>query len=201
MEAHIDESIRRLEATGRWTRWLFVDSAAVALAAACAAVYSGNLAFALALGAACLAVMGFCMRASRQELIGRLAARGDAYFIPEVAQYGEQVAAPAQRAVLSRWLREAVDSCGDHATWYAEERVLAYREEIVTLAREFGAPDAFVSPVSAVACKRLLTRMVESPLYNYKLPPENLRAALFRIRAGIQLGDGAAQAARSSHAT
>jgi hypothetical protein len=201
MDAHIDHAIHRLRVTKRWTCWLWIDAAAVAVAAAIVALFLPNLAFGLAVGAAGLAVAALLVRANRRELIAQLALRRDAYFIPEVAQYGAHVAGPDQRAALSHWLREAVENCGEHVTWYAEERVLALREEIVTLASEFGAPNALVTPQSAVQCKRLLTRMVESPLYNYKLPPENLRAALYRIRAGISLEPGACTAQRSSQAT
>ncbi|MFN8162551.1 MAG: hypothetical protein U0R26_01730 [Solirubrobacterales bacterium] len=188
----VDDAIRKLEIMGRWSRWLLVDSAVVALAAAVLVIVSTGLAIALGLGAACLLAAALAVGGQRRELIGRLAVRGDAYVIPEVARYGRRAAAPAQLARLSDWLREAVDSCGDHYTWYVEERVLAYAEEIVTLASELRAPDVSVTPVSAVECKRLLTRMVESPLYNYRLPPENLRASLYRIRAGIRPAAGAA---------
>jgi hypothetical protein len=42
-----------------------------------------------------------------------------------------------------------------------------------------------VAPTSAAACRRLVGRTADSPLYNEELPPEDLTAALFRIRAGI----------------
>ncbi|MFN8160242.1 MAG: hypothetical protein U0R52_04245 [Solirubrobacterales bacterium] len=187
----VDDAIRKLKVTGRWSRWLLVDSAVVALTAA-VLVGSTGLALALGLGAVCLLAAALAVRDHRRQLIGRLAARGDAYVIPEVARYGARAAAPAQLARLSDWLREALDSCGEDHTWYVEERVLANAEEIVNLVSELRAPDLSVTPVSAVECKRLLTRMVESPLYNNMLPPENLRASLYRIRVGIRPTTGPA---------
>jgi hypothetical protein len=56
------------------------------------------------------------------------------------------------------------------------------------LAHELAAPAARVEPATAVACRRLVTRPVESPLYNPNLPEEDLRALLLRIRAGITSG-------------
>ena len=53
------------------------------------------------------------------------------------------------------------------------------------LAEELASPHLSVSPQGAVECRRLLTRGVESPLYNQEVPEEDLRAALLRIRAAI----------------
>lgn len=190
MEAQLKETIRRLEATKRWSNFLLLDSAAVLASAAIGLTLSTVFAIALGLGAVVLLGAGLAVRDWRRETIVRLAVDGDAYVIPEVARYGARAAAPAQLASLSDWLRQAVATCGHRNTWYAEDRVLAYRKEIVTLADELVAPNASVSPVSAVECKRLLTRSVQSPLYNDELPPENLWAAIFRIRAGINSADG-----------
>jgi hypothetical protein len=184
MQDHIREAVNQLEATARWIRWLLLDAGVVTAAAAVALAVSSRLAFGLGLGAALLLLAAYSVRGRRQELISRLALHADAYVIPEVARYGAHAAAPAQLAWLSDWLGEAVDSAGEEF-WYAQDRVLIYRDEIATLAAELRAPDILVSPQSAVECRRMLTRMVESPLYNYRLPPENLRATIFRIRAGI----------------
>jgi hypothetical protein len=195
MEDHISQTIRRLESTRHWSRWLLLDSVAVWAVAAIALSFANGLAIALGVGALALLIAALAVRDSHRQMIVRLAIHGDAYVIPEVARYGARVAAPARLATLSDWLQEAVASCGDRNTWYAEDRVLAYRQEIVTLATELGAPDASVSPVSAVECQQLLTHSVRSPLYNYELPPENLRAAIYRIRAGISATDGTRTAA------
>jgi hypothetical protein len=190
MSARIEEAFQRLEAASRWSKWLIVDAAVVATAAAIFATFSTKAAAALGGGAGLLVVVALAVRDRRRELVGRLAVDPDAYVIPDVARYGARAAAPAQVASLSDWLREAVATCGEGNTWYAEDRVLAFRTEIATLASELGAPGILVSPHSAVECTRLLTRTVESPLYNPQLPPENLRAAIFRIRAGISSPHG-----------
>ena len=54
------------------------------------------------------------------------------------------------------------------------------------LAGDLAAPTAAIHPPSAVACRRLLTHAVESPLYNPRLPADDLALALKRIRAGIE---------------
>ena len=68
-------------------------------------------------------------------------------------------------------------------------RAAIYGQQLETPARELASPAARVEPAMAVACRRLLTRPVESPLYNPNLPEEDLRALLLRIRAGISHGD------------
>jgi len=185
-EPRLDDCVRRLESARRWARWLALDAVIVAGAGAWA-VAEASLALAAALGVGALALLATAalFAGHRRELIGRLAMHASAYVIPEVADYGARSATPAQLTSLSAWLREAVASCADHSGWYYKDRVFTFREEIVQLAADLVAPGVRVAPVSAVECARLLTHTVESPLYNHSLPPENLRAAIFRIRAGI----------------
>jgi hypothetical protein len=57
-------------------------------------------------------------------------------------------------------------------------------QELETLARDLASPRS-IAPASAVACRRLLTHMTESPLYNPRIPLDDLHLTLRRIRAGI----------------
>ena len=51
-------------------------------------------------------------------------------------------------------------------------------EELEALAAELEDDELTLVPVSAVMCRRLLTDLVESPLLNPALPPEELRSRL-----------------------
>jgi hypothetical protein len=184
-EPRLEESLRRLHTSLRWARWLVLDAAVVALAAAWAGLSAPGLAAALGVGAIALLALAAGVWGYRRELIGKLAIHPSAYVIPEVADYGAKSATPARLTSLSAWLREAVASCSDQTGFYYKDRVFTFRREIIELAAELEAPGARMSPPSAVECARLLTRTVDSPLYNHSVPPENLKAAIFRIRAGI----------------
>ena len=171
-----------------------VESAALAAASAAlalvAALFSLALAAALGIGAAFelgLAVLAFL---GRRELIGRLALQPDAYVLPEVKRYGCRLVRPRERERLARGIMSALDeaqSSQPHSL-LLPERLVTYASELEALARELLSPAAHVQPTSAVACLRLLTRGVESPLYNPNLPPEDLGSILYRIRAGIRAG-------------
>jgi hypothetical protein len=82
-----------------------------------------------------------------------------------------------------------VHDCGQPLQLHLGVRTANYAHQLEMLARELGAPSARIEPATAVACRRLLTRPVESPLYNPNLPEEDLRAALIRIGAGITDAD------------
>jgi NAD(P)-dependent dehydrogenase (short-subunit alcohol dehydrogenase family) len=74
-----------------------------------------------------------------------------------------------------------------HAAQEGYRLVLAARslDKLEALAGELVSPARSVEPASAVACRRLLTHLAESPLYNPGVPVGELHAALHRIRAGI----------------
>jgi hypothetical protein len=136
----------------------------------------------LAAGALVLALCAVTVRARRNELIRRWAVHRDAYELPSVAAYGAKISSAENVARLAAWLREVLETCGDPLTWVPSARIRACRDEIAALADELVSPDHSLSPDGAAECQRLLTRMVESPLYNEQLPEEDLRAAIFRIR-------------------
>jgi hypothetical protein len=121
----------------------------------------------------------------RRELVSHLALQPAAYALPEVAAYGEKATQLAQRARLAAWLSGVVaDARAPHSLCLGY-RVALVADELEALARALIAPGGSMEAPSAVACRRLLTDMVDSPLYNPGLPVGDLYDAIHRIRAGI----------------
>jgi hypothetical protein len=65
------------------------------------------------------------------------------------------------------------------------DRVALVEEQLRLLARELATPEVSVQARSFIACLRLISHGVESPLFNPGLPVEQLQATLLRIRFGI----------------
>jgi hypothetical protein len=158
---------------------------AAAWASLAAVWFSIPLAAALGAGALLEALLAAAALDARRQLIARLALQPAAYVLPEVAAYGARAAQPPQRARLAAWLAELVAEAGTPFSLCLGDRVALVAHELEALARELVSPARSVEPVSAVACRRLLTHLAESPLYNPGVPVGELHAALHRIRAGI----------------
>lgn len=151
--------------------------------AALSAMGSSALALALAAGGLVQILIALAAFVGRRQLIERLALDPRAYVLPEVESYGTTVARRRER--LASWLTEVVTDAPRGNTLYLGDRVSDYGGELLALARDLGAPGVAVRPASAVACQRLLTHAIESPLYNPRLPADELPSTLARIRAGI----------------
>jgi hypothetical protein len=166
-----------------------LQAAALAAAAGVVALLAGllfaPLALAMAVGAVAEIVLAVGALYGRRQLVARLALQPAAYVIPEVAAYGTRAAELCQRARLAEWIVEVLAEAGSPHSLYLGERVRVVAHELEALAHDLVSPVKSVEPVSAVACRRLLTRMTESPLYNPRLPLEDLQLALHGIRAGI----------------
>jgi hypothetical protein len=160
-------------------------AAGAALAAGVDAMFSLRFAMALGAGALLEALFAALAVGRRRELVSRLALEPAAYALPVVAAYGARIARPSQRARLAAWLVEVVTEAYTPHSLYLGDRVALVADELEALARELVSPTRSVTATSAVACRRLLTHPVESPLYNPDLPFEDLHSALRRIRAGI----------------
>jgi hypothetical protein len=65
------------------------------------------------------------------------------------------------------------------------DRISLVEDQLRLLARDLATPEVPVQSRSLVACVRLLTHGVESPLFNPGVPVEHLHATLLRIRFGI----------------
>jgi hypothetical protein len=166
-----------------------IHTGVLGVAAASAALatvwFSIPLAAALAAGAFLEALLAAAALDARRQLVARLALQPAAYALPEVAAFGARAARPPQRARLAAWLAEVVAEAGTPFSLCLGDRVALVAHELEALACELVSPARSMEPASAVACRRLLTHMTESPLYNPGIPVGDLHAALHRIRAGI----------------
>jgi hypothetical protein len=146
-----------------------------------------SLPLAAALGAGALVEAAIALGAlnARRELIARLALDPAAYSVPEVERYGTRAARPPERARLAAWLEELLTESQLPYSLYLPDRVALVAHELDSIAGRLLSPACTVAPESAVACRRLLTHAVESPLYNPRVPLDELHLTLRRIRAGM----------------
>jgi len=186
----LEDAQERLRTRQRRTVEAAVLAVAGSAAALAVSLVSSTLAIALGAGAAVEALVAVAALVSRRELIARLALEPDAYVLPDVDRYGKRLVRERQR--LAAWLREVIRDARVPGSFYLRERVARHADELDSLAHELAAPAAQVQPASAVACLRLLTRAPESPLYNDRLPADDLALALRAIRAGIHDAGSAA---------
>lgn len=168
------------------------EAAALALAtgglAVAAAVSWPALVLPLAIGAASEAlVAGFALLAHREQ-VARLALDPVAYALPEVERHGHRLTHAGQRARLAAWIAEVIAEAPLPWSFYLPDRVALFRGELAAIAHDLSMPATRVQPASVAACRRLLTHAVESPLYNARLPADDLRRTLARIRDGIERG-------------
>lgn len=161
-------------------------SAPAAALAGGAFVVSNALAFSLLCGTACLLVLALFDTVRRRELIALLALNEQAYTVPEVRRYGNGLVVPSGRRRAAAALERVLRNAGSPGSYYLADRVHACRHEIRSLAEALRAPEARVEPTSVAMCWQLLRSGVESPLYNWHLPAEDLRVAVRRIQAGIR---------------
>ena len=138
-----------------------------------------ELALPLALGG--LVVWGLGMRAvvERWSLVDRLVGERDALVIPEIHAHATREATPERRRSHAARLRDAVSREDD-------ARIAAVAEELNALADELDDGTLELDLVSAVACSRLLTDVVDSPLLNRAAPVEDLRSRVNQIRSGLR---------------
>jgi hypothetical protein len=179
--ADLDRSMQRVR------RWL-VAGAVVAALAGVAVSFSRGFAIALAVGSVLQVSVAVVLWLYRRERIERLALDPAAYAIPAVAQCGARACALRERRRLASVIYGVVHERGNPLELHLVIRTSHCASQLETLARELASPAARVEPPLAVACRRLITRPVESPLYNPNLPEEDLRALLLRIRTGISSG-------------
>jgi hypothetical protein len=161
--------------------------AATATGAALAFLFAPALALPLAAGACLEGFMGGAALLGYRERVAQLALEPAAYILPEVASYGSRLTEPGQRARLAAWISEILADVQVPGNLFLVDRVLRCAHELEALARDLAHPGARVQPTCAVACSRPLTRTRESPLYNPRLPADELGLAVHRIRAGIDL--------------
>ena len=139
------------------------------------------LALPLFAGGLGVALLGMRALWRRWDLVDRLAGERDAYAISDVRAYAEREATMDRRRTFAAMIREIASAPGS----LLEARVGACSEELEALAADLEDETLDLDPVCAVACFRLLSNLVTSPLLNVELPPNELRARLHQIRCGF----------------
>ncbi|HEU0246274.1 MAG TPA: hypothetical protein VFR38_04240 [Gaiellaceae bacterium] len=134
----------------------------------------------LFIGGMATLVLGVRALWRRWDLLDRLADDRDAYVISEVRSFALRETTMDRRHSFAALIR------GRLADPALEARVAAAADELEALAGELD-DDAFaLDPACAVACARLLSDVVGSPLLNPDLPAQQLRSRIFGIRSGFR---------------
>lgn len=161
-------------------------SFAAALAASLTVEVDGRLAVAFGAGAGVEALLAVASTARRRALVASLALRREAYLIPEVRRYGEELTAASTRRAFARSIASVLRAtAADSPGVYLADRVVLRAPALAGLARVLLEPGNVVDPTAMAACKQLLTDGGTSPLLNPALAPTELDAVLRRIHGGI----------------
>jgi hypothetical protein len=182
----VDRAASQLEHIRQQRRARLLLTGPVVGLAAAAVVVSTALAVSLVCGIACLLVLALLDTVRHRELIANLALNRNAYAVPEVRRYGEDLVVLRGRRRVAAALERVLATAGSPGSYYLAGRVHACRHELRALADALRAPETRAEPTSVAMCWRLLRNAAESPLYNWHLPPDDLRMAVRRIQAGIR---------------
>jgi hypothetical protein len=177
----VEEAAIRLREL-RHEEWEDLSLAALALGLAPVAA-EARPAFALPLFVGGLVVGALGVRATwrRWDLVDRLAGERDAYVISDVLAYAARESTMEHRRTFAALIRSTVTQPG----LAVEAQLDAVAQELEALASELEDEELALDPACAVACRRLLSDLVESPLLNPVLPPEDLRSRVLQIRLGF----------------
>ena len=159
-----------------------VQDVALAGAALSASLASSQLypplAVPLFIGGLAMAVLGVRALWRHWDLLDRLADDRDAYAIRQVREYAARDARMERRtrygALVRSWAQTPTG-------WIAE-----MGDELEELARELEDTTLDLDPAAALACRRLLTEPVASPLFEEPDASRDLRSCICSIRAGFR---------------
>jgi hypothetical protein len=128
------------------------------------------------------------------DTVERLAIEPEGAEVPDLNAYLKKITDHKRRKAMASWIREALREAGQPGSLYLAERVRAHQHQLRILARDLDSEVA-IQPRSVATCARLLTAAAESPLYNPRIPTEQLMSILLRIRLGIDSGGSIANEA------
>ena len=155
--------------------------------------WSFRLGLALGIGAGVEAAIAVWSFLARRELVEELAIEPAAHAIPDVREYARRLAAPRARRLTADSIRSMVAKAfrpdSRFTCYFLVDRVAVYRRELEGLARDLATPGTRVEPVAAARARWLLTHAADNPLFDRRVPEEDLGSLLVRIRAGIQRPD------------
>ena len=190
----LDELSVGLQGRRRYAIQSLCLAAAAGALAAILWTTSTMLALALAAGAAVELVLVAVAIVGRRWLIEQLALEPEAYALPEVKAFGAHLLEPRASARLAASIRSMLAENARlerrrvvaSSVYYLRGRVAHYSRELEAIAADLLSPAVLVQPVSIARCRWLLTQAAESPLYNPRIPVEDLGVALRRIRDGME---------------
>lgn len=116
------------------------------------------------------------------DLLDRLADDRDAYSIPAVRAYAARDARMDRRLGHAAYIRSWIE----RPSFPSGARVVEFAVELEELACELEDDDLDLEPACAIACRRLVTDPIVSPLLNQALPIEDVGSTIFRIRTGFR---------------
>jgi hypothetical protein len=181
----VEDAASELRKLG-WEEWgdLGLAGLSLALAVAATAVYPA-LALPLFVGGLVVGSRGLRALWRRWDAVDRLAGERDACVISEVLAYAMRETTMDRRRTFAALIRSRLSKPLD-------PRVEVVAEELDLLACELEDAELWLDPVSAVACLRLLSNVMNSPLLNSALSAQDLRSRVNHIRSGFSSGRVAA---------
>jgi hypothetical protein len=154
-----------------------VAAAALVLALVATSVRP-SLAIPLFLGGVFIAGRWVVASFRRAELLDLLVGDPDAYVIPEVRARAQQEASMDARSSMSRaitWRLQVTES----------PRIRTTADDLAALATDLLDPELELDPACGVACARLVSDPLTSPLLNDELPADEIRSRVLQVRAGF----------------
>jgi signal transduction histidine kinase len=140
-----------------------------------------SLAAPLFVGGLGVGVLGLRALWRRWDLLERLAGERDAHVIPEVLAYATRETTMERRQTFAALVRAELR----RPETAVDARLAAVADELEALASELEDPGLALDPAAAVACMRLLSDVVASPLLNRACASEELRSRILQIRTGF----------------
>jgi hypothetical protein len=168
-----------------------LTTAATGVVAACALVVSvGDAwfqrpeALGCAIASAAVVLIAGLAHIEYADTVERLATEPHGAEIRDVDAYLTKVVDHRVRRLVAAWIREVLQEAGQPGSLYLAQRVQAHHHQLRLLARDLES-NVTIQPKCMAICARLLTAAAESPLYNPRIPSEQLMSTLLRIRLGI----------------
>jgi hypothetical protein len=175
----------RLERAQQFLRHASILAVASLVLTAVVSIQVQSASVPLALLTAGEGLVVLCSYYSLRDLIERLALEPLAEDLPAVQRYRRRLLEQSERDRLAASINSLIAEATTPGAFSLADRIVLFEDELRTLARHLATPEVSVQVRSMVICARLLSRGVESPLFNPNVPVEHLRAILLRIRHGI----------------
>ena len=166
----------------RLAQWECFGLAALFLGSSFAASFiNSSLTLPLLIGGLTATVLGVGAAYRRWDLIDQISGERDAYLIDAIRARALQEATRDRRHDLAIRLRLILAAPGSRI----DKRVAGARVELDALALDLDDEELLLDPAAAVACARLLTDPVNSPLFDAAGLPEDVRSRVVQIRSGF----------------